>query len=797
MGCMADIGEASFCGQCGRARDLAAESPLHLPPRTILCDQYVIGRVLGHGGFGVTYLGWDLNLARKVAIKEYLPHGIATRTTGESTVIPCSGPNQGYFEWGLDKFLEEARVVARFQNYAGIVAVLNFFRAHGTAYLVMEYLDGRTLHEYLARKGGKIAFDWAVRIMMPVMDALREVHKVGILHRDVSPDNVFLTNSGQVKVLDFGAARYALGEQSRNLSVILKEGFAPEEQYRTKGNQGPWTDVYAVAATLYRAITGTVPQPALDRLETDELAPPSQLGVLIAPEREAVLMKALSIRAAGRYQTIDEFQKALTNGDAAAGVASPPQPTKTMAQPQAEPAAASAVRTIEPPRIATAAAPPPPLPVRPAAVPPPLPGARTKKRRYGVLAAKIAAVVLVIAAGAVSVFMAVRMAQQRAVAPVIHVFAAQPEKVTAGQNALLNWTIDNARDVLLEPGDVVVASYGGRSVSPAQTTTYTLTARNAYGNVSRTITVTVDAPPETAAVTPPPITTQPETPPDQPEQKARPEEKRPEQQDRPEQKSLPRAQKSTPAPATATQAAQPTLAPPGPPPQDHAAPQPASVAANAIQLFRADPPVIRRGQSTMLAWSVRDATYVSISGLGRVNAEGHIRVSPTSDMQYLLIAVNAAGHQETATADVKVNATLQESYSRANAPDTTAPAAIENGPQQTSTPSMFSAYVVHDHGGNGGLRGAVGRIPYLGKSAANECSGRMLITATHVIYDGSYAGHRFNVPISDIVEVRVNPLPVRGSKAFYIRFRNGATFMFIPRTSTAELIVSAISRIRK
>ncbi len=305
------------CPQCGWQRDAPPQSPLHLRPGSVLQEQYLIGRVLGHGGFGVTYLAWDLNLARRLAVKEYLPQGVATRSTGVPMVIPYSGPAQQDFEYGLEKFLEEARVLARFQNFPSITSVLNFFRANGTAYLVMEYLDGVTLEGLLARQGGSIPYAEARRIIMPIMEALREVHASGILHRDISPDNIVITRTGQVKLLDFGAARYALSQQSRNLSIILKEGYAPEEQYRTKGRQGPWTDVYAVGATLYRAVTGRVPPPALDRLESDDLQRPRVLDAQIAEADEAILLKALAVRAADRFQSIEDFQTAMS-GPAAA-----------------------------------------------------------------------------------------------------------------------------------------------------------------------------------------------------------------------------------------------------------------------------------------------------------------------------------------------------------------------------------------------------------------------------------------------------------------------------------------------
>jgi len=311
MGCMEESTAGGACPRCGWLAGQPPESPLYLPPGTTLHDQFIVGRVLGHGGFGITYLAWDMSLERRVAIKEYLPNGIATRTTGAFTVGSYSGQKTSY-DVGLQKFLEEARVLARFQSHPGMVAVQFFFPANGTAYLIMEYLEGVTLDAYLKDKGGKISFNRAMDVLMPVMDALREVHKTGILHRDVSPDNIYITRAGPVKLLDFGAARYALGQHSQNFSIILKEGYAPEEQYRSKGHQGPWTDVYACAATLYRAITGRVPVPALDRAHTDELEPPSIAGAEIAAGAEKALMKALAVDAAARYQSMEDFQAAIS-----------------------------------------------------------------------------------------------------------------------------------------------------------------------------------------------------------------------------------------------------------------------------------------------------------------------------------------------------------------------------------------------------------------------------------------------------------------------------------------------------
>jgi serine/threonine protein kinase len=163
-------------------------------------------------------------------------------------------------------------------NHTNIVTVLDYFKANGTAYLVMNYLEGVTLKEYLLGSRTALTFGKIMEIMVPVMDALKGVHAAGILHRDVSPDNIFLTRDKKVVLIDFGAARHAMVAKKSGLSVILKLGYAPEEQYRSKGEQGPWTDVYAVAATIYRAITGRMPPESLDRMGQDSLVPPSAPG---------------------------------------------------------------------------------------------------------------------------------------------------------------------------------------------------------------------------------------------------------------------------------------------------------------------------------------------------------------------------------------------------------------------------------------------------------------------------------------------------------------------------------------
>lgn len=311
VGCMTEKGAATLCPVCGWQEGAVPESPAQLPPRTILNDKYMLGVALGHGGFGITYLAWDITLERKIAIKEYFPHNIAARSTGRATISLYSDKAQTDFEFGLQRFMAEGKALAKFHDHPGIISVLDSFKANGTGYIVMEYVNGVTFKGYLAREGGKISYQKALKILIPVMDSLRAIHKAGMLHRDVSPDNIYITENGQIKLLDFGAARYEMGEYSKSLSVILKDGFSPEEQYRSRGKQGAWTDIYALGATFYRAVTGEVPMQALDRMERDELKPPSVLGIAIPPRAEAQLMKALAVKGSDRQQTVQEFQDIL------------------------------------------------------------------------------------------------------------------------------------------------------------------------------------------------------------------------------------------------------------------------------------------------------------------------------------------------------------------------------------------------------------------------------------------------------------------------------------------------------
>ena len=256
LGCMQPFdAENKVCPHCGYAVGTPAEEAIHMTPGTVLSERYVVGRVLGYGGFGVTYIGWDERLQQRVAIKEYLPNEFSTRVPGHSQVTVFDGDRQEQFLDGLKKFVEEARHLAQFQNEPGIVRVFDSFTENDTAYIIMEYLEGQTLSAYL-EEAGTIPEDQAVAMLTPLMESLQVVHEKGILHRDIAPDNIFVTNDGEVKLIDFGASRYATTSHSRSLTVIIKPGYSPEEQYRSRGDQGPHTDVYALASTMYKMITG-------------------------------------------------------------------------------------------------------------------------------------------------------------------------------------------------------------------------------------------------------------------------------------------------------------------------------------------------------------------------------------------------------------------------------------------------------------------------------------------------------------------------------------------------------------
>lgn len=317
--CMNPIKETDVgCSFCGLAAKVEVPSH-HLLPGTILNHKFIIGAALGEGGFGITYLGRDTKLDMKVAIKEYFPSGYVNRSNKISPTVnsSTSAERKVFFNTGRERFLREAQILAKFSGSSSIVNVRDFFEENNTAYIVMEYLDGQTLKDYL-KDNGILTPEQTIRLLMPVMESLKKVHTQGLIHRDISPDNIMLVD-GQVKLLDFGAARNVSAMENKSLSVMLKPGYAPEEQYRTKGDQGPWTDVYALCATMYKCITGITPDDSAQRVFRDELKAPSALGISIDPVLEKAMLKGLNIMKKDRYQNIDELLNGLkgidTNAD--------------------------------------------------------------------------------------------------------------------------------------------------------------------------------------------------------------------------------------------------------------------------------------------------------------------------------------------------------------------------------------------------------------------------------------------------------------------------------------------------
>lgn len=311
MNCMQDMGQYDMCAYCGWTEGTQAKELYHLTPRTVLMDRYEIGMAIGFGGFGVIYHAWDIQLGTQVAVKEYYPNGLVNRVPGQESVVVYSGSRRDQFDYGKDRFLAEARTMAKFSQHANIVNVYDYFEANNTAYIVMEYMDGISLKDYLKKTGGKVTPSAALEIIHPVMEALKAIHAEGVVHRDISPDNIFILKSGQVKVLDFGAARLSVGDEEKTLSVVLKPGYAPPEQYRSKSRQGPFTDIYALGATLYRMLTGTAPEESVDRLVDDQIVLPSTINPEIDKKLENVILKAMAINATLRFQSIDELERAL------------------------------------------------------------------------------------------------------------------------------------------------------------------------------------------------------------------------------------------------------------------------------------------------------------------------------------------------------------------------------------------------------------------------------------------------------------------------------------------------------
>ena len=291
------------------------EENLHcLRKGTRLIGRYTIEGVLGQGGFGITYLGMDELHEKPVAIKEFFPQGIVTRNIEyQDTVTVTFVGEKDNYEKGKERFLKEARTMAKFSKDKGIVKALDFFEINNTAYIVMEYLEGVTLKQYLA-ENKRIDAEDLVELLVPLIEALDEIHSQGLIHRDISPDNIMVLPDGRIKLMDFGAARDYTEFGEKSLSIVLKPGYAPPEQYQTHGVQGPWTDIYALCATMYKCITGENPPDAIDRLVDDHLKKISAFRIPVLPQIEEAIIKGMSVAAKDRYQNVGDFCEDLYGG---------------------------------------------------------------------------------------------------------------------------------------------------------------------------------------------------------------------------------------------------------------------------------------------------------------------------------------------------------------------------------------------------------------------------------------------------------------------------------------------------
>ncbi len=315
INCMKEKNSAEeVCPYCHYDPSTYELVPYALPPLEVLNGRYLTGKVIGKGGFGITYIAMDMVLERVVAIKEFFVQGYMFRETSASTSISVSrsvGESQEqYYRINREKFEREAKIIAQLGELPGIVNVYDFFYENETVYMVLEYLDGINLKEYVKKNGGRLPAEEIIKRLFSVMESLQCLHVHDIIHRDISPDNIMALKDGTLKLLDFGGAKVQVNNASSSM-VIAKKGYTPIEQYHTDGHQGAWTDVYAMAATIYYCITGQVPLESVIRVENDTLKKPSELDVKISRKLESAIMKGLSVKGQNRYQSMKAFQQAL------------------------------------------------------------------------------------------------------------------------------------------------------------------------------------------------------------------------------------------------------------------------------------------------------------------------------------------------------------------------------------------------------------------------------------------------------------------------------------------------------
>ena len=282
------------------------EARFWLSEGSIVGGRYRLERVLGVGGYGITYRGMDVRLGRLVAVKEYYPSFCASRFADRTNEIRCNDGMMEAYNKGITRFLDEAKTLVQLSNVPGVVRVNDFFQENNTAYLVMDFLDGKNLKQMADGFGGRIPAEILIPVISPVISALKQVHAKGMIHRDISPDNIMMLEDGSVRLIDFGNARDTTDNKS--MTLAMKQGFAAPEQYRSKG-QGTWTDVYGICATMYYCLTGKLPPQAMERLTGAPFPLPSEMGVEIPPQQEKAIMDGLELYVQRRIQNMDELWK--------------------------------------------------------------------------------------------------------------------------------------------------------------------------------------------------------------------------------------------------------------------------------------------------------------------------------------------------------------------------------------------------------------------------------------------------------------------------------------------------------
>ena len=303
--------EFNVCPCCGTVENSFPKEPVYLYPGTVLYQRYILGEAIGQGGFGIIYKAWDTKLETIVAIKELFVSKLVTRAEGQPELI-VSKKAQEEFSYRKKRFLAEARTMAKFGAHKNILNIFEFFEENNTAYIVMELLEGVALNDYLAQVGGPIDPDFAIMIAEEIGKALTSMHRKNVIHRDVSPDNIYICGGKEIriKLLDFGAAKLS-DETDEYIDIILKPGYSPAEQYDNTKNIGPWSDIYALGATLYSMVTGVKPDESTNRKQQDTVVPPNELNPAVSPELGTAIMRAMALERHLRFKSVEEFTKAI------------------------------------------------------------------------------------------------------------------------------------------------------------------------------------------------------------------------------------------------------------------------------------------------------------------------------------------------------------------------------------------------------------------------------------------------------------------------------------------------------